>query len=303
MNSTARQPENISIEVFSEGMSAEGDGICGLKLVRGKSAPEIARLHASLGAHTQRVMYHLLAENGRLYEFETSMVAIGALREGDIAIDIGAHIGYFSLLFRLLVGASGTVFAFEPMPDTYRRLLHNIIRNCFTNVLPLPLAIADQEGSAKFFFNSRNEGESSLLEIGDSPSCEVQVTNLDRMFADILPTRPRLLKIDAEGVEVLILKGGQSWFRNFGPDIIICEINRGALSSAGASEQEIIYFFVALGYKAAIINMEGTEMGMEEGKRIYRYVDHTAPLLTGFGYVFNMMFVRPESGLYPDSSL
>lgn len=290
---------SLAIEL-SHGL-AGNEGTCGLKLRRAHRPAEKVSLHVSLQAHTQKTM-HEMFQRGELYEYATSMLAIGALRPGDIAIDIGAHVGYFTLLFRLLVGRAGVVYAFEPMPDTYLRLVRNIMRNGFRNVLPLPLAMAERSGTAEFRINSENEGGSTLLPIvsGENNKVQVQVTSLDDVFPNALSAPPRLLKIDAEGVEMLILEGGRRWFETQAPDMMICEINRGALEAAGTSEWEIRGFMESRGYRSAVIHMHNMN---NNGANFYRYLEpgeHAAP---GFPYVFNLMFVRPESGLYPDPYL
>jgi FkbM family methyltransferase len=276
------------------------DGICGLAVARAGQAPETAGLIVSLKAHTQKVMYHVFSEQGQLYDPCTSLLALGALRPGDIALDIGAHVGYFSMLFRLAVGSTGTVFAFEPMPDTYRRLLRNVMTNRFTNVMPLPLAVADRSGSAIFHIDANNEGESSLLGGGGSESCQVQVTCLDDLFRDGLPARPRLMKIDAEGVEMNILNGGRRWFDQCAPDLVICEINWGALLLAGTTEADIRNFFETRGYRCAAINVGEADSGLDlGGGRFYRYLELNEFVSDRCRYVFNLMCVRAGSGLYP----
>lgn len=273
------------------------EGVLGLTVKRRGEAPETACLLVSRDGHTQRVM-HYLFEEGRLYENWTSVLALGALRAGDVAIDIGAHVGFFSTLFRLGVGPSGAVFGFEPMPDTYRRLLRNVMYNRFTNVVPIPLAVSEQSGDAVFYIDPENEGESSLLKRSGRRAHNVQVTSLDEIFRDALPRRPRVLKIDAEGVELEILRGGQRMFETHAPDLVICECHRGALRAAGASEWTLREYFETRGYASAVIN---NGMGMNlGGGSYYRYLqerEESAPL--DFGYVYNLMFVRAGSGLYP----
>lgn len=293
---------NLAIELFHE--TSGNEGVCGLKVARSGYPTEVARLHVSLEAYTQRVMYHLFADQGKLYEYETSMLAIGALRPGDIAIDVGAHVGYFSLLFRLLVGENGSVYAFEPMPDTYNRLLRNVMLNRFTNVMPLPMALATWTGSAEFHFNADNEGECTLVaDVGDG-SCQVRVTKLDDIFENALPARPRLLKIDAEGAEMHVLEGGFRWFDEQAPDMVICEINRIALQAAGTSETEIREFMQARDYRCAVINIAGVDMGVSGcGARFYRYLAADEPAAPNSNCVFNLMFVRNGSDLYPDEYL
>ncbi len=276
-----------------------GDGICGLAVARGGAAPESATLLASHDAYTQRVMAEMFAA-GKLYEPCTSLIALGCLRPGDIALDIGAHIGYFAVLFRLGVGPGGKVFAFEPMPATYRRLLRNVMLNRFTNLLPLPLALADRSGTAVFYMHPDNEGESSLIGAHGGESCHVQVSCLDDLFRDGMEKRPRVMKMDAEGVEASILRGGRRWFDEFGPDLVISEINRGALANAGATEGEIRAFFKERGYRCGIIGSSGVDL---HGAHFYRYLEGDDPAAPDCPYVFNLMFVRDGSGLYPDDAM
>jgi FkbM family methyltransferase len=282
------------------------EGICGLAVARDGQAPDTACLMVSRQAFTQKIMYQVFAEQQQLYEPCTSLLALGALRPGDIALDIGAHVGYFSTLFRLAVGATGTVFAFEPMPDTYRRLLRNVLANRFTNVLPLPMAVAERSGAAIFHISADNEGESSLLDDGGKQTANVQVTSLDDLFRDGLPARPRLMKIDAEGVEVNILNGARQWFETYAPDMVICEINREALARGGASEQLVRAYFEARGYRCAVISLgvKAADSGLDlRGGHFYRYLAPGEFVADGCRFVFNLMCVRAGSGLYPDEVL
>ena len=292
-------PGNSALWFFHNAIGEEG--VLGLSVARNGTPPETACLLVSPKEHTQRTMYELFQE-GHLYEKWTSVMALGALREGDAAIDIGAHVGFFSALFRLGVGPSGMVFAFEPMPQTYRRLLRNVMFNRFTNVLPLPLAVSGQSGSAEFYIDPGNEGESSLIGAQNGESCQVQTTCLDDVFRDALPQRPRLLKLDVEGAELNILKGGARFFENHAPDMVICECNCGPLMAAGASEWMLRRFFDERGYTCAILN---NGMGMDlRGGEYYRYLrQNEESAARDFGYVYNLMFVREESGLYPDPVL
>jgi FkbM family methyltransferase len=293
-------PGNGAFWIFHNAI--DGEGVLGLAAARSGAPAESACLLVGTQEHTQKTMLRMFQE-GIAYEKWTSCLAFGALREGDIAIDVGAHVGYFSALFRLGVGASGTVYAFEPMPETYRRLLHNVMHNGFVNLLPLPLAVAERSGAAEFHINLRNEGESSLLGWqSGTRSCPVQVTCLDDIFRDLLPKRPRLLKLDAEGVELNILRGGRRFFETHAPDLVICENNGAALMAAGASEWTLRRFFDERGYACAVLN-NGAQMPLGGGE-YYRYLrtdeESTPP---GYGYVYNLMFVRPGCGLYPEPLL
>lgn len=284
--------------VFHE--PAGSEEISGLVLSREGTPPELARMTLNPAYHTQRVQ-SLLAKEGRLYEPHTALLALGALRPGDIALDIGAHVGFFAHLFRLAVGATGQVFAFEPLPDTYRRLVSNVVRNSFLNLLPLPFAVAEKEGTAIFHVDPENEGESSL--IGEGAECHtVQVTSLDTLFKNGLPLRPRVIKIDVEGVELSVLEGGRRFFDMQPPDMVICEINRGTLARNGHTEWDIRGFFKERGYRCAVINIESGGLDLRGG-RFYATVPDDRLAAPDCPYVFNLMFLRKGSDLYPDDVL
>lgn len=275
----------------------DDNNILGLAVRRPDGTSESAGILVSATEHTQKVMYALF-QDGHLYEPHTTAIAVGALRSGDIAIDIGAHVGYFTVLFRLCVGESGSVFAFEPMPSTYRRLLKNVIGNRMVNVMALPMAMSGASGEAVFYIDAENEGESSLMVRPGLRSCTVQTSTLDDLFQDFLGKRPRVMKLDAEGVELNILKGGERFFQTHAPDLVICEYNPGAMIGAGFTSDDLRGFFDTRGYRCGVIN-NGHGMDMR-GATFYRMIEPGEPLQqVEHDYVFNLMFVREGSGLYP----
>lgn len=283
--------------VFHDRLGEEA--VCGLALSRAGGVRETACLLVDPTAHTQRALFEACRQ-GLLYERCTTLLVAGALRPGDIAFDIGAHVGYYTALFRLAVGAAGTVYAFEPMPATWRRLWRNMLFNRFNNVTPLPLALADRSGTATFHLHPGNEGESSLVRAEGGESCVVRLATLDELFVGALLQRPRVMKLDAEGVEMQILRGGQAFFEHHAPDLVICEINAPVLALGGSSEMEIREFFARRDYRCAVINLSVADSGLDmRGAQVYRYLDDATPAGPTCPYVFNLMFVRKGCGLYP----
>lgn len=279
--------------------SAGTTGAFAIGLQRPGENPEVATLRADLTAFTNRVMFEVI-RSGKLYEHATATLVLNALRPGDTALDVGAHIGFFATLFRLAVGPSGRVFAFEPLPETFRNLLFNVMNNGFTNVLPLPLAVADQPGIAQFHLNSTNEGASSLLQSSESTDTfPVQVSTLDSLFLEAMKTPARLMKMDIEGVELLALQGASSWFDRLPPEVVICEFNRGALALAGTTEWDLRRFFATRNYRCALVN-NGTNLDMN-GAHYYRNLgeQEAIPFSDENPYVYNLMFVRRDSALFP----
>jgi len=108
------------------------------------------------------------------------------------------------------------------------------------------------------------------------------------------------MKLDAEGVELKILQGGERFFKTHAPDLVICEHNLGALIRAGVTPAILRHFFDVRGYRCGVIN-NGFGMDMR-GATFYRMIDPGQPLQADdYGNVFNLMFVREGSGLYPEA--
>ena len=76
-------------------------------------------------------------------------VFVSHLREGMTVMDVGANLGLYSLLISRAIGPSGKVYAFEPVPEIFARLKEHIALNNATNVIPVPVALSDEKGTAK----------------------------------------------------------------------------------------------------------------------------------------------------------
>lgn len=121
-------------------------------------------------------------------------------------VDVGAHIGLYSLLAAKIVGSNGSVIAVEPEPGNFDLLSLNVRTNGLTNVRPLDVALADRVGTAALCFGEHT-GAYSL--VGGGASVTVPVTTLDVVAEEHLSGRIDLLKIDVEGAEMAVLRGGE----------------------------------------------------------------------------------------------
>jgi FkbM family methyltransferase len=149
-----------------------------------------------------------LASSGRGYvagTFEQDRVSaiVSLLRSGDVFWDIGAHQGYVTLAASRVVGAAGSVVSFEPAASN-RALLESHVRwNRLSNVRVLPYAVSDTDGEAAF------GGTGGSVTFGLGRGDEVVATRSIRSLIEneSLP-RPSVLKIDVEGSEADVLRGG-----------------------------------------------------------------------------------------------
>lgn len=235
---------------------------------------------------------HTCLDEGRFYEGATSRLFASVLKPGDTFIDIGAHVGYFSMLAAAIVGPQGEVIAFEPSPDNYRQLVEHVALNGFTNVLPFHLALGDREHVAALHLNSDNDGGHALWDVGvhqDNHKSRANpvahpafVTRLDRVLAGRPMRSVKAIKIDVEGSEVLALRGAAETIARYQVPFIVAEVNRTGLELMGTSENELRALMAGLGYDAWIIQDVEPELSP------------LADDLTVAGnYVFNLLFRRP----------
>lgn len=157
------------------------------------------------------------------YEPELTQLVKERVRQGMTVIDGGANIGYYTLLFSHLVGASGTVYAFEPDPSMYQALLKNISENALTNVKAYEYALGRTSGVASFIAEG---GVSSRLSTETQPNGQlitVQVVALDNLFqaAESID----FVKLDVEGAEIECLEGMRNIIQRSANISVVLEVN------------------------------------------------------------------------------
>lgn len=151
------------------------------------------------------------------YELEHQKILSGLLREGDVFYDVGAHAGFFSLLASHLVGSSGAVYAFEPLPRNATFLKKHIELNRISNIKLIEAAIADYDGEALF-----EESESSSMgKVSANGKSRVSVTSLDSLVAGGAISPPSVMKIDVEGLQDIVLKGAGGILEKYHPSVLI----------------------------------------------------------------------------------
>lgn len=132
------------------------------------------------------------------------------LRDGDVALDIGANIGWYSCLLDRLATGAFDIYCFEPEPLNFTVLLRNIALNTANHVHPQQLALGDSAGSIDLYlYKDSNRGRHSVLPVHDGKKIQVPVTRLDNWWhsQNLGSRRLRFIKIDIEGYELPALRG------------------------------------------------------------------------------------------------
>ncbi len=144
------------------------------------------------------------------YEKDVTQLIKTVLRPGDVAIDLGAHIGYYTLLFASLVGERGKVFAFEPEPSNFELLTRNIRLNGYGNITAERLAVSGVDGKIRLYLMERTGlGHSVRTDGAKKPFIDVRSARLDN-YLGAAGKRIDFIKMDIEGGEYAALRGMES---------------------------------------------------------------------------------------------
>jgi FkbM family methyltransferase len=185
---------------------------------------------------------------------------LSLLSPGDVFYDIGANVGWYSLLAARAVGSTGRVVAFEPSVSNAALLQENVAANRLTNVTTIAAAVTDQSGWATFLYGGSLEGRLS------KDDCEAQaqrraarktpkrswvvpILALDSWLAETAQPPPSVLKIDVEGAEVGVLRGMTQTLHTAKPALII-ELHN--------TRTEVADMLDSVGYKHAPIESDAS---------------------------------------------
>jgi len=165
------------------------------------------------------------------------------LTKGSVLFDIGTNFGLYALTLAYNRPET-TVHCFEPNPVTYARLTRNISLNQLPNLHPHPVGLGDWEGTACVINN--NDGNSGAVSLGEGQG--TVITTLDQFCEDNRIERIDFIKVDIEGFEARLLKGGRRSLERFKP-MMQLELNAPALARAGASVDDVLGPLKSCGYE------------------------------------------------------
>jgi FkbM family methyltransferase len=168
---------------------------------------------------------------------------------GAVVYDVGANVGFFSLLSAKLAGPGGRVEAFEPVPHNAAAIRANAALNGLETIRVHQVAVSDHDGTGQVCIPVEASW-AHLMDRGQHPATEkvisVQLTVLDDQIGAGLLPRPDVVKIDVEGFELQVLNGLRQTLANH-PVTVICELH--------GTNPEMLEMMSALGY--SVINLEG----------------------------------------------
>lgn len=222
------------------------------KLYRSLSTQPVVRLHGNARMRLQaRPQEHgiqagifLLRE---AYEPSVRDAIDRFVAPGARCYDIGANLGLWTLRLAERCGSAGVVYAFEPLPRNARRLEDNARLSGLSNIEILPYALAAAPGEATLFVPD-DVGRSALApETAQDEAVEVKLQRLDDVWESQGRPAVSFVKMDVEGAEPGVLRGGETFFRTVRP-VVCCELNPGKLRNMNHGARDILEPFAAWGY-------------------------------------------------------
>lgn len=217
------------LSAFSDTHTIRDGKAAGLKLVSRGADPNFAR-----GTY-EPPMQEAIASN---------------LQTGDVFFDIGANIGFFSLIAARYAGSDGRVYAFEPVPDNAAAIMRSVRLNEMDTVEVFAEAVGAVDGRADLLL-ARHIGGAVLASAGQPPDMkgkiEIDIVTLDSVIAKRNLRPPSLVKIDVEGAEIDVLKGMSETIQAHHPKIIY-EVDDATPEGLRRKADNLATFMSAAGY-------------------------------------------------------
>lgn len=229
-----------------------------------------------------------------VYEPVATDVFASLLRPDDVAIDVGAHYGDFTLVAAAKVGPEGAVYAFEPQDDIRTILVRNLADNRIRQVVVAEHALADYDGTAALYTAADpiHTGGASLSaeHVGQSQSfTPVRVRRLDDVIPAPVRARVTAIKIDVEGAEAAVLRGAGDLLSEARPAVLF-EVN-GLPCGTDAHDSESMTVLREFGYELfGMVRDEMTRFRLEPVARGQDPMPYSEPWLA-----LNLLAVAPGS--------
>jgi FkbM family methyltransferase len=210
-------------------------------------------LKRTINGHTLRLPTRYIRYFPAAYESENFEFLAENCKAGSVIIDIGAHIGLFSVIASQVTGKTGKVYAFEPAPSTYGLLQKTLRINHNESVIEtFQKAVGRGKGKITFFISdgAADNGNSLVNYKDDRPlhGIEVDVTSVDVFVKEKKLNRLDFIKIDVEGAEYDTLRGAAETLQSLRP-VCIVAIHPEPIMAKGDRLEDIYDFIISQRYR------------------------------------------------------
>jgi FkbM family methyltransferase len=201
-------------------------------------------------------------ERDQVWEDLETRWILHTIRRGDVFVDVGANIGYYTVIASKIVGDEGHVYAFEPDPTSFAILKANVERNGLTNVTLEQKALSNEPGSLRLFLAHENKGDHRIFdeEGAARPFLDVEALPLDD-YAPIQGKKVDFIKVDTQGAEGIILEGMTQTIAANPKMVMVMEYTPSSLRAVGTDpadflsklqEMDFRFFNLGMGFGAVV---------------------------------------------------
>ena len=213
-------------------------------------------LRRTVNGHTLRLPTRYFKYFPKNYEAENFELLRKSCKPGAVIIDIGAHIGLFSVIAAQVTGKTGKVYAFEPAPGTYSLLQKTVAINHGETVIEsFKKAVGKENGKITFFIsNDLADNSNSLVNYKEDRTLhgiDVAVTSIDNFVKEKNINRLNFIKIDVEGAEYDTLQGAVETLRTLKP-VCIVAIHPQPIAAKGDSLEAIYDLIAGCNYRVTL---------------------------------------------------
>ena len=225
-----------------------------------------------------------------IWEPHLTSFLIDRVRPGDVVVDVGANIGYFSVLTSKLVGDTGRVIALEASPSIFQRLDENLRLNRISNVSAMNIAVAADEGTRSVYLGpAHNIGLTTTVA---NSSLRLEAAVASKTLVSLLPSdiwrAVRILKIDVEGGEADVIAGLAPLLPTAPPELeVVVEISPETLAQSGLTPEDVMRPFEAAGFRAYRIENDYSPLTYLDLPKRFRVSPLQSPIESQVDVVFS----------------
>jgi FkbM family methyltransferase len=206
-----------------------------------------------------------------VWEKDVTAYLMKLLERGMVVVDIGANVGYYTLLAAEKVGGHGKVFAFEPEPSRYALLEKNVRVNGLKNVILVQKAVSNKPGAARLYLDPRhNKADHRLFDSSDGrESVAVETTSLDDFFKD-KGLLIHVIKMDIQGAEMAALEGMADTIKRHHDLTLITEFWPDGMKAFGFSPTEFLSTLIGHGFHLYVLNEQTQSLQGVEPEQVMK---------------------------------
>lgn len=202
--------------------------------------------------------------------FEISVIK-EQISAGDVVVDVGAGMGFYTLIIAEKIGPNGRIYAFEPDPKNFNELKKNVAKSGYQNIILENKAVSERSGKIKLFVSEYFKGDHRTYGIPNDQlqSVDVETVSLDDYFKNY-SGRMNFIKIDVNGFEASVFRGMKNLLARMKDVKILTEFYPVGLSRCSTDPREYLSFFKANNFTVFHLNDDAGRVELAEENRLLR---------------------------------